>query len=150
MNRVVIGLLVAVSCVSLYFNFSQRQQVKIQEMKEFLYKEKEKLISNGYEDMIYQAVIKGNNDSSYRQGKIEGMISVATEKMKIDPNDVSEIWHRGYYQGLSQIVFQEKTAYEKGYNQAAVDHNREINREILEKHLATHFKDANEPVTEKK
>ena len=56
------------------------------------------------------------------QGKIEGILSVVNNA-KPEENEISSIWHSGYYRGLNQVEDVRLMAYEDGYHRATEDGN---------------------------
>jgi hypothetical protein len=56
------------------------------------------------------------------QGKIEGILSIVNN-VKPEENEISSIWHSGYYRGMDQVDYVRTISYEEGYHKACDDMN---------------------------
>jgi hypothetical protein len=77
--------------------------------------QKDKLISDGYDEMIMQnlqAIKDQNIELARTQGRLEGIIAIV-HQLPPDSNDASSIWHAGYARGLEQKEYTDKM-YPKG------------------------------------
>lgn len=87
--------------------------------------QKDRLQQSGYSELLYSQ-INGYRDSLIEnargQGKIEGILSIVNN-VKPDSNEISSIWHSGYYRGLDQVDFVREVSYEEGYHKACDDFN---------------------------
>ena len=70
--------------------------------------------------MHVNSVKNENMELAKNQGKIEGIISVVNN-IKPESNDISAIWHSGYYRGMDQVEYVRLTSYEDGYHRACED-----------------------------
>lgn len=72
--------------------------------------QKDKLISDGYDEMIMQtlqAIKEQNLELARNQGRLEGIILTA-QKLPPNDDDASGIWHAGYNRGLEQKEYTDK------------------------------------------
>ncbi len=121
---------------------------RLEALKDIFYA-KDKVISNSFDEMIYQTMIKGQQESSYQNGKIEGFV-LAMSGGKMPETETSALWHNGYYRGLSQIGDIERTSFENGYRLCAKENSIKVNEKTLDQLVLNIFKDKNNPVSESK
>ena len=120
MNQYVVYGFLAVSVV-----INGYQVYRMDNMREVvnLVTQKDQLTQSGYSELLYNHINSLRNDqieASRNQGKIEGIISVVNNA-KPEANEISSIWHSGYYRGMDQVEFVRVMAYEDGYHRATED-----------------------------
>jgi len=87
--------------------------------------QKDRLTQGGYNELLYSHINSLKNDqfeSAKSQGKIEGILSIVNNT-KPEENDISAIWHSGYYRGMEQVDYVRTSSYEDGYHKACEDVN---------------------------
>ena len=85
--------------------------------------QKDSLTQSGFNEILYghiNSVKNENIELAKNQGKIEGIISVVNN-IKPESNDISAIWHSGYYRGMDQVEYVRLVSYEDGYHRACED-----------------------------
>jgi hypothetical protein len=91
--------------------------------------QKDRMIQDGYNELLISHINSLRNDqydSAKSQGKIEGILSTVNN-IKPEDNEISSIWHSGYYRGMDQVDYVRTMAYEDGYHKACDDMNCPIN-----------------------
>jgi hypothetical protein len=87
--------------------------------------QKDRLTQSGYSELLISHINSLRNDqyeSAKNQGKIEGILSMVNN-IKPEANEISSIWHSGYYRGMDQVEYVRTMAYEDGYHKACDDMN---------------------------
>ena len=120
MNQYVVYGVLAVSVV-----INGYQVYRMDNMREVvnLVNQKDQLTQSGYSELLYNHINNLRNEqieASRGQGKIEGILSVVNNA-KPEANEISSIWHSGYYRGMDQVEFVRVMAYEDGYHRATED-----------------------------
>lgn len=85
--------------------------------------QKDRFTQSGYSELLYSHISSLRNDqaeAAKSQGKIEGILSVVNNA-KPEENEISSIWHSGYYRGMDQVEYVRTMAYEDGYHRACDD-----------------------------
>lgn len=85
--------------------------------------QKENLTFSGYQELLMSQLNQVKDEQlniAKNQGKIEGILSVVNNA-KPEDNEISSIWHSGYYRGLNQVEDVRAMAYEDGYHRATED-----------------------------
>lgn len=88
-----------------------------------LLSQKDSLTQSGFNEILYTHVngVKNENvEIAKNQGKIEGILTMVNN-IKPETNEISAIWHSGYYRGMDQVEYVRQTAYEDGYHRACDD-----------------------------
>lgn len=143
-NSTAFAVLTSVAAaMSVGYNIVQQNQINRLSMIKDITKEKESLLNDGFNEIVLSRMSElreQNIENARNQGRVEGMVSVATN-LTPDQNIASAFGHEWYYKGLSQAEFMEENAYVKGYHQAAEDLNcppeiREKSIELAEKKFA--------------
>lgn len=118
-NYIVYGIL----GISIAVNGYQVYRIDTFKQYQNILNQKDSLTQSGYNELLYSHIngIKNENiDMAKNQGKIEGILSVVNN-IKPESNDISAIWHSGYYRGMDQVEFVRQTSYEEGYHRACDD-----------------------------
>lgn len=87
--------------------------------------QKDRLQQSGYSELLYSQINgyrESLMDNARTQGKIEGILSLVNN-VKPESNEISSIWHSGYYRGLDQVDYVREVSYEEGYHKACDDFN---------------------------
>ena len=87
--------------------------------------QKDRLQQSGYTELLYSQINShrdGMMENAKSQGKIEGILSVVNN-IKPEENEISSIWHSGYYRGMDQVDYVRTISYEEGYHKACDDMN---------------------------
>jgi len=120
-NYIVYGILALSIAVNGY------QVYKIDSMRtvQNLLSQKDLLTQSGYNEILYSHIngVKNENiEMAKNQGKIEGILTMV-HNVKPESNEISSIWHSGYYRGMDQVEMVRQVAWEEGYHKACDDMN---------------------------
>lgn len=125
-NSTIFAVVTSVAAaMSVGYNIVQQNQINRLTVIKDVTKEKESLLNDSFTEVILSRMNElreQNIENARNQGRVEGMISVATN-LAPDQNVASAFGHEWYYKGLSQAEFMEENAYVKGYHQATEDLN---------------------------
>lgn len=102
---------VILAASSLGYNVSQNSQIQKFDLLNKISRERDLLLSNGYEDVTIgylKGIQEQNLELVRNQGRIEGILSVI-QNYKPEENLASGIWHAGYYRGLEQTADMSKS-----------------------------------------
>lgn len=139
---------IGVVAASLAMNVVQYNSVNRLEAIKEIYNAKDKVISNSFDEIIYQTMLKNQQDTSFQNGRVEGLV-MALSGIKVPDSDNSAVWHNGYYQGLSQGVDQEIMTLQIGYKLAVDDLKANLDEKRLEQHVLNRFKDRDNMINSK-
>lgn len=117
------AVLYSVLAISIGANIIQQYKVSNFAFFEKAMTQKENLTYSGYQELLMSQLNHVKNEQleiAKNQGKIEGILSVVNNA-KPDDNEISSIWHSGYYRGLNQVEDVRAMAYEDGYHRATED-----------------------------
>lgn len=120
-NLVVYGIL----ALSLAVNAYQVYRIDTYKYVTNILDQKDRLTQSGYSELLYSHINSLKNDqleAAKSQGKIEGILSMVNN-IKPESNEISSIWHSGYYRGMDQVEYVRTVAYEDGYHKACDDMN---------------------------
>jgi hypothetical protein len=120
-NYVVYGIL----GISLAINGYQVYRIDNYKNITTLMDQKDRLQQSGYAELLYSQINgyrESMIDNAKSQGKIEGILSVVNNA-KPDQNEISAIWHSGYYRGMDQVEYVRGVSYDEGYHKACDDMN---------------------------
>jgi hypothetical protein len=87
--------------------------------------QKDRLQQSGYTELLYSQINShrdGMMENAKGQGRIEGILSIVNN-VKPEENEISSIWHSGYYRGMDQVDYVRTISYEEGYHKACDDMN---------------------------
>lgn len=87
--------------------------------------QKDRLQQSGYTELLYSQINShrdGMMENAKGQGRIEGILSIVNNA-KPEENEISSIWHSGYYRGMDQVDYVRTISYEEGYHKACDDMN---------------------------
>lgn len=105
---------------SLAMNTYQFYQIQKFDSFEKIMVQKDKLLSDGYNDIAlsYLEKIKNNQDDILKnQGRLEGILAVV-HNFSPDENLHSAVWHDGYNRGEDNLNYAFETAFNEGFNKA--------------------------------
>lgn len=117
------AVLYSVLAISIGANIIQQYKASNYDFFEKAMIQKDSLTNNGYQELLISQINQVNNEQyniAKHQGKIEGILSVVNNS-KPEENEISSIWHSGYYRGLNQVEDVRQMAYEDGYHRATED-----------------------------
>lgn len=119
------ALIYSFLAISIGANIVQQYKIGNYGMYSDLMNQKDSFTQNGYSELLISHLngIKTEQmEVAKNQGKIEGILSVVNNA-RPEENEISSIWHSGYYRGLNQVEDVRAMAYEDGYHRATEDGN---------------------------
>lgn len=121
-NWIGIASAFVVTCSIAYNIYQTTQITRLQQINE-LVKAKESLVNDSFNEILMARIseLRENiNEVNRNQGKVEGMVA-ASMNIAPEQNQISSIWHEGYYRGIAQSAMVEESAYISGYHRATED-----------------------------
>jgi len=110
--------ILAVVMISVFVNMVQWWKIETLEVISKAQIVEEQINDDNFRDLLSGLLKNDSQESIKNQGKLEGMITVISNK-KPDDTEFNQIWHAGYQRGLDQTKDTYEIAFKKGLEEAA-------------------------------